>query len=279
MLLELKTSFAKPFVKWAGGKRQLLPNLLKAMPNSFNRYFEPFLGGGALFFELKPTFAIVNDINSEIINLYLVIKNNVELLIKELKDYKNTSEYFYYIRNMDRNKDFKNLSPITRAARVLYLNKTCYNGLYRVNSKGEFNVPFGFYKSPNIIDVNNLFEVSLFLNRNSIELLNTDFEKSLQSIRADDFVYFDPPYEPIVASSNFTNYTPFGFNRNEQIRLKKICDKLNNMNVKFLLSNSESSFIMELYKNYKIEIVQASRNINSIGSRRSKINEVLIRNY
>ncbi len=279
MLSELKSSYAKPFIKWAGGKKQLLPEILKNLPIEFNRYFEPFLGGGALFFKLQPPIAVINDINSEIINLYLVIKTQPELLINELKTYSNTPEFYYHIRNLDRNENYKELSEVKKAARVLYLNKTCYNGLYRVNSNGEFNVPFGFYKDPNIIDEYNLLEVSAFLNSNNINILNTDFEEAVKTAQKNDFVYFDPPYDPIKPTSSFTSYTSMGFNKSEQIRLKNLCVKLNNLGVKFLLSNSATPFILDLYKGFKITIIKAARNINSIGTKRGKINEVLIRNY
>lgn len=275
----IKVTNIKPILKWAGGKRALLPELIKYIPDNFNKYYEPFLGGGALFFELQPISAVINDLNEEIINLYLIIKNDVYSLIEELKSYKNTIEFYYYIRNLDREPIFNLMDKVKRAARILYLNKTCFNGLFRVNSNNKFNVPFGFYKSPKILDIDNLLKINYFLNSFDISILNVDFEIALKNIQANDFVYFDPPYVPLNESSSFTSYTSNGFGKNDQIRLKELCDYLDSINVKFLLSNSSTPFIIDLYKNYKIEYIQAPRNINSVGTKRGKISELLIRNY
>lgn len=272
-----------PVVKWVGGKRQLLPEIKKYSPKKFNTYFEPFVGGGAVLFELQPNQAIVNDINKELINLYSVIQNNVDELIETLSDkneYSNTAECYYRIRELDREpKKYNKLTGIQRAARILYLNKTCYNGLYRVNSMGEFNSPFGSYKNPNIVNEITLKAVSKYFNESNIKFLNGDFEKVLKTAKKGDFVYLDPPYAPISKTSNFTGYNESGFGENEQIRLKKICDSLNNKSVKFLLSNSDCEFIRELYKGYKIVTIKAKRVINSNGNNRGAVSEVLIRNY
>lgn len=241
-----------PVVKWVGGKRQLLTEIKKYCPKKFNTYYEPFVGGGAVLFELQPKQAIVNDINKELINLYSVIQNNVEELIEKLSNtdvYSNTSECYYKIRELDREpQKYNKLTGIDRAARVLYLNKTCYNGLYRVNSMGEFNSPFGSYKNPNIVNDITLRAVSKYFNEANIKFLNGDFEKTVKTAKKDDFVYFDPPYAPISKTSNFTGYNESGFGENEQIRLKELCDLLNKKGVKFLLSNSDCEFIRELYK-------------------------------
>lgn len=269
-----------PVVKWAGGKRQLLPEIMKHVPQRYSTYYEPFLGGGAVLFYLQPPKAVVNDINRELINLYLVVRDCVERLIGSLAKHRNEAAYYYAMRNLDRNKKrFAKLSNVERASRTLYLNKTCYNGLFRVNRKNEFNVPFGKYKNPNIVNETTLKAVSGYLNAASVVFLCENFENITKDIEKDSFVYFDPPYDPLTDSANFTGYTKGGFGRKEQIRLKKMCDKLNNREVKFLLSNSATDFILNLYEGYKIKIVQAKRAINSKAKQRGNVDEVLIKNY
>lgn len=272
-----------PVVKWVGGKRQLLPEIKKYSPKKYSTYFEPFVGGGAVLFELQPKNAIVNDINKELINLYSVIKNNVDDLIEKLSDtetYSNTSDCYYRVRELDREpQKYNKMTGVDRAARILYLNKTCYNGLYRVNSMGEFNSPFGSYKNPNIVNSITLKAVSKYFNESNIKFLNGDFEKTVKTAKKDDFVYFDPPYAPISKTSNFTGYNENGFGENEQIRLKELCDTLDKKGVKFLLSNSDCEFIRELYKDYNIVTIKAKRTINSNANNRGAISEVLIRNY
>lgn len=274
-----KNILVQPFLKWAGGKRQLLKEIDKYIPSKFSTYYEPFLGGGALLFNLQPKKAIVNDSNYELINTYKVIRDNVEELIEDLEKHDNTSEYFYKLRSLDRTSEYSNLSNIERASRLIYLNKTCFNGLFRVNSQGEFNTPYGNYKKPNIVNEFVLRAVSNYLNNNDIKFLEGDFKDSLKNIRKGAFVYFDPPYMPISDSSSFTGYTLDGFGTEDQIRLKDYCDKLNERGIKFLLSNSTAPMILELYKEYKIVYVDAKRNINSIGNKRGEIKEVLVMNY
>ena len=269
-----------PVVKWVGGKRQLITEIDKYIPSHFSTYYEPFLGGGAVFFYLQPKKAVVNDINKELINLYQVIQDNVEELIEDLKKHKNEPDYFYSIRELDRDLEvYKKLTPVERASRIHYLNKTCYNGLFRVNSQGQFNVPFGRYKNPNIVNKTTLRAVSNYFNSAKITFKCCDFEEALKGARKGSFVYFDPPYDPVSDTSSFTGYDKGGFDRQEQIRLKKLCDKLNRRGIKFLLSNSETEFILDLYRDYKIEIVQAKRSINSKGNKRGEVNEVLVMNY
>jgi len=269
-----------PVVKWAGGKRQLLPEIEKYIPQKFSTYYEPFVGGGAVLFHLQPENAVINDINEELMNLYKVIKDNIDELIEDLKKHKNESKYYYKIRELDRDLDrYNKLTPVERASRIHYLNKTCYNGLFRVNSKGQFNVPFGRYKNPNIINEETLRAVSRYFNRANIIIKCGDFEDAVEEADIDSFVYFDPPYDPVSDTSNFTDYNKGGFDRKEQIRLKELCDRLDKKGVRFLLSNSETDFILDLYKDYKIEIVPAKRFINSKGDRRGEVNEVLVRNY
>ena len=275
-----KIVLAAPVLKWVGGKRQLMSEIEKLIPKNYGKYYEPFIGGGAVLFELQPSKAVINDINGELINLYNVIKDDVESLINDLKKHKNDQEYFYKIRELDRKKDYYDrLSNVEKASRIIYLNKTCYNGLFRVNRAGEFNTPFGKYKNPNIVDEVTLRAVNKYFNKADITILNGDFEESLKGIRKGAFVYLDPPYDPISDSSNFTGYNKGGFNKEEQIRLKELCDKLDKKGVKFLLSNSCTDFIKDLYKDYNINIVKAKRAINSKGNLRGEVDEVLVRNY
>lgn len=271
-----------PVLKWAGGKRQLLKEIRKHIPDKFSTYYEPFLGGGAVLFELQPNRAVVNDINEELMNVYLVIKDHVEELIEELKkhDKENSREYYYEIRSLDRDKDkYNQLSNIQRASRIIYLNKTCYNGLFRVNSQGQFNVPYGRYKNPDIVNEVTLRAVSNYFNKANITFKCGDFEEAVKGARKGSFVYLDPPYDPVSDTSSFTGYDINGFDKEEQIRLKNLCDKLNKKGVKFLLSNSATDFILDLYKDYNITIVQANRAINSKANKRGKVDEVLVKNY
>ncbi len=276
-----KNKLVAPFLKWVGGKRQIIPEILKYLPKNLSNYtyYEPFIGGGALFFHLQPKKAIINDFNSELINVYQTIRDNLDELIEDLKKHENTAEYFYRLRVIDREPLFHNQTNVQKASRVIYLNKTCYNGLYRVNSAGEFNSPFGRYKNPNIVNEPTLRAVSKYLKSNEIEILHGDYTKALTNIKTNSFVYLDPPYHPISETSNFTGYIQGGWGKNDQIRLKNICDELDNKNIKFLLSNSSADFIGELYSGYKIIRIKASRSINSDGEKRGQIDEFLIKNY
>jgi len=251
-----------PFLKWAGGKRQLLSQIDLYIPKSFNKYIEPFVGGGALFFYLLPKNAILNDINQDLINTYRVIKENVSELITSLKKHKNEEEYFYKIRSVDRNLDeFKTWSDVEKASRIIYLNRCCYNGLYRVNSKGYFNAPFGKYKNPKICNEENLKLVHKVLK--DVKLMNISFELCLNYAKKDDFIYFDPPYVPISESANFTSYTKSSFKKEDQIKLFNVFKELDQKGCKLLLSNSYNEFILKLYKNYQINIVYAKRAIKA----------------
>ena len=268
-----------PFLKWVGGKRQLIPEIIKVVPKKYSVYYEPFVGGGALLFHLQPKNAIINDCNEELINVYNVIKNNVDELIESLKIHKNTAEYFYELRSLDRTDYFDNYSLIEKASRIIYLNKTCYNGLYRVNSSGEFNSPFGSYKNPNIINEITLKAVNKYLNNNNVTILSGDYANALNNVDKGGFVYFDPPYHPISETSNFTGYSQGGFNSEDQVRLKTICDDLTHRGIKFLLSNSNAPFILDLYEKYHKHVVKANRFINSDSEKRGEIDELLICNY
>ncbi len=268
---------ASPVVKWAGGKRQLLSELTQRLPNSYNRYFEPFIGGGALFFELVPQGAYISDINPELINLYKVIRDDVDALISDLSSHENSPEYYTEIRAWDRSESYVNVSNVRKASRFIYLNKTCFNGLYRVNSKGHFNVPFGRYTNPNVLNRDSLYAASDVLQSTQIECAN--FDNILNYVKEDDFVYFDPPYIPLSETSSFTSYSKEDFGMDKQRELKNVCDKLTSLGVKFMLSNSDTPTSNELYSEYKIEKIYASRFINSKASGRGKITEILVRNY
>ena len=236
-----------PFLKWVGGKRQLIPDITELLPKNIAtlNYVEPFIGGGAVLFHLQPKKAIINDFNDELINVYKVIKNNVDELIEDLAQHKNEEEYYYNIRSLDRQEDFGDMDDIKRASRVIYLNKTCYNGLYRVNNSGEFNTPFGRYKNPNIINEPILRAVHNYLNENDVQLNSGDYSLILQDLPKNSFVYLDPPYHPLTESSNFTGYVQGGWNEADQIRLRETCDMLTKNKIKFLLSNSCTPFIKE----------------------------------
>ena len=277
-----KNALVTPFLKWVGGKRQLLSEIREQFPTQISRYryFEPFIGGGAVFFALQPRHAVINDYNSELINAFRVIKDNPEALIEDLCRHVNNSEYFYQLRNIDRDAEtFGRLSDIQRASRIIYLNKTCYNGLYRVNNAGEFNVPYGGYRNPNIVNAPVIRAISKYLNKEDILILNGDYTEALATIDRRSFVYFDPPYHPISQGSSFTGYIQGGWNEEEQIRLRDVCNDLTQRRIKFLLSNSDCPFIREIYAGYEIITVQAIRAINSDATKRGAVNEVLIKNY
>ena len=273
---------AKPFVKWAGGKRQILNELRKYVPEEYNTYYEPFIGGGALFFDLAPKNAVINDSNSELMNVYTVMCSDEKYskMCNLLNNYevKNSEEFYYEIRNKDRNREkYDKLNDYTKAARTIYLNKACFNGLYRVNSKGEFNVPYNKKTSVNTYDKENLLVVHMYLVMNNVKLLNIDFEEALSTAKEGDFVYIDPPYDQINAS--FTSYTESGFGKDEQRRLARVYKELDKRGVKVMLSNHNTELINELYKDYNIHVIEAKRNINSNGKKRGKVEEVIITNY
>ncbi|MGO2225351.1 MAG: DNA adenine methylase [Psychrobacter celer] len=276
-----RNKLVMPFLKWVGGKRQLMTEIEPLLPTRISTYYEPFVGGGAVFLHTQPKKAVINDYNSELINVYETIRDNVDALIAHLAIHENNSEYFYQIRALDRREGFNELSKVERASRVIYLNKTCFNGLYRVNSSGEFNTPFGRYKNPNIINETVLRAVSNYLQKNDIKLLNGDYQDALKNIRKGSFVYFDPPYDPVSKSSNFTGYVQGGFDDKEQERLRDTCVKLNEKGINFLLSNSATELMKDLYshKDFQIIEVGATRHINSVGSKRGEVKEILVRNY
>lgn len=268
---------AKPFLKWAGGKSRLLRQYEPYFPawDQIRRYYEPFIGSAACYFHLQPTDACLADVNPQLIELYQVVQKDVERLITALKPHKNEREYYYAIR-AQRPAD---LEPVDRAARLLYLNRTCYNGLYRENRKGEFNVPFGRYKKPKISNPKRLRAASQALQ--NVKLLEGDFTAVVNGAGPGDFVYFDPPYAPLNATSNFTSYNRFGFDALDQHRLAETIHRLTENGVKVMLSNSDTPLIRELYERdgYRLIPIQARRNINSKAHRRGPISELLILNY
>jgi DNA adenine methylase len=276
-----------PFVKWAGGKTQLLPVLNKHIPSTFNRYFEPFLGGGAVFFFLSSKnfqfSSYLSDINEELINAYKIVKDKVEQLISLLKyhetEYKKSPyEYYYELRANIK----PSLTDVEKTARFIALNRTCYNGLYRVNSKGEFNVPMGRYKNPIICDSTNLRSVSIALRDSKAKLQISNYKDILvEKARENDFIYLDPPYNPVSNTAYFTRYTHSGFTNKDQEELAFIFQMLNDRKCKVLLSNSDTPFIRNLYKDFaeytkEVDVVRA---INSKASKRIGHKELLIRNY
>lgn len=271
----------QPFLKWAGGKRQLLPTIRKYVPAKYLRYFEPFVGAGAVLFDLQPKQALINDANEELINCYRIIKDHPDELIEHARSHELTKQYYYRLRSRDRDPDFQTLSAVERASRVIFLNKTCYNGLFRVNSRGQFNVPFGRYSDPTILHEDVIKAISRYFNQADIEFSTGDFATALSGAARGDFAYLDPPYDPISDTSSFTGYSLQGFGREEQHRLKETCDELDARGCKLLLSNSATDFIRNLYSDanrYTIVEVDASRNINSDRYARGKVNELLIFN-
>lgn len=275
-----KNKLVAPVLKWVGGKRQLLDTLIPLLPQHITTYCEPFVGGGALLFDLQPNTAYVNDINVDLIRVYKVIKDDVESLITTLQDYKNEADFFYAVRDWDRDKEkYSSLPDVQKAARILYLNKTCYNGLFRVNNAGEFNSPFGNYRNPNIVNASTLRAVSSYLNTATVHLTALDYAEVLKTLPKGTFVYLDPPYDPVSDTSSFTGYSKGGFNRDAQIRLRKCCDDLNARGFKFMLSNSATDFIKEQYAAYNITIVKAKRAVNSDSTKRGEVDEVVVRNY
>ena len=269
-----------PIVKWVGGKSQLLKELVPLLPKHYDDYCEPFLGGGALAFHLQRPSALLNDINQELISLYTVIRDDVDALIDELSGYRNDSDFFYKTRNLDRNKKaFEKLSPVKKAARTYYLNRMCYNGLYRVNKKGLYNVPFGRYAQEFAPKVNSLKALNLYLNLENVRLSSMSYDGVLNHLSEKSFDYLDPPYDPLSPSSSFTSYATNGFDREDQEKLRDFCVTLDNHHIRFMLSNSKTDFILGLYQDFKIRIIKAHRFINSNSLKRGYVDEVVVTSY
>ncbi|PIE80585.1 MAG: hypothetical protein CSA11_07510 [Chloroflexi bacterium] len=266
----------RPFLKWAGGKQRLLRQYQAYFPpfHRINRYYEPFIGGGAVFFHFQPQTAVLADRNTTLMEVYEAVQQDVEAVIEALRPHRNESDYFYEVRAWDVSQ----LTLAERAARILFLNKTCYNGLFRENAKGKFNVPFGRYKNPQICNAERLHLASAALQ--NVTLMAADFEHVLETAVADDFVYLDPPYAPLSATSRFTQYDKHGFALTDQIRLAETVDRLTARGCRVMLSNSSAPIIYELYAGkYRLIEMHARRNINSKGSCRGPIKELLILNY
>lgn len=272
-----------PFVKWAGGKTQLLDKLKSLMPKTYNNYLEPFVGGGALLLNLKPKNFIINDFNKELINVFNCFKNDKDfkLLKKELINHENNhnDEYYYKIRDLDKLDKYDKLPNYKKAARTIYLNKACFNGLYRVNSKGQFNVPSGKKNSVNCFDRNNFENLKNFLKTTNNLIFCEDFEVFCEKAQKGDFVYFDPPYDVIENKNTFTSYNSESFGKEEQKRLSEVFKKLDKKGVKVMLSNHNTKYINELYADFNINVVKAKRMINSNGKGRGEVEEVIITNY
>lgn len=278
---EIKKVTLQPFTKWTGGKRQLLPVIRELMPKTYNRYFEPFVGGGALFFDLAPKDAVINDFNAELINCYQQIKDNPQELIEILKVHQeyNSKEYYLDLRSADRDERIDMMSEVQRAARILYMLRVNFNGLYRVNSKNQFNVPYGRYKNPKIVDEELISAISVYLNNNQLEIKVGDFEKAIVDVRTGDFVYFDPPYIPLSETSAFTSYTHEGFSFADQVKLRDAFKRLSDTGAYVMLSNSSSALVEELYKDFNIHYVEATRTNGAKSSSRGKISEIIVTNY
>lgn len=273
----------RPFVKWAGGKTQILAKLKELMPKQYNDYYEPFVGGGALLFSLTPNVAYINDTNDELVAAYRSLKNRkqAQLMIDELiKHEQNHSEQYYLeIRAMDRQDDYVSSPDYIKAARLIYLNKACFNGLYRVNSQGYFNVPSGKKEKVNAFDRKSIKEIQRYFMDASINVSSTDFELAVATAKAGDFVYFDPPYDVYPNTLGFVDYSKNGFGKEEQARLAKVFHKLSKKGVLVMLSNHNTPYINELYKGYNIHVIKARRMINSNAKGRGPVEEVIITNY
>ncbi len=280
---QITITVPKPFVKWAGGKRQLIPVLNKEFPQKFGTYFEPFLGGGAVLFHLlsqNPNQKCsVSDLNSDLVLTYITIRDRVEELISSLKKHSkkysdDKNSYYYKIREKEPKEQ------IEKSSRLIFLNRTCFNGLYRVNSKGKFNVPLGRYSNPNIVNEENLMAVSRILQSKKITITCRDFSSILGDAKKDDFIYFDPPYQPVSQTANFTSYTNRDFNFEDLKRLADLCNDLDSKGCKVVLSNSNTSEVKEMFdRNWKIKKIQVNRAINSDSKKRTGHSELVIKNY
>ena len=274
---------AKPIVKWAGGKRQLIDKLLEHMPKEYNNYFEPFIGGGALLFELMPKNATINDVNQELLAIYKCLENEewFKLMIEDLEEHeKNHSENYYYeVREVDRGPEFGNLPIWKRASRAIYLNKSCFNGLYRVNSNGYFNVPSGKKKKVQTYDKENIIKLHNYFMSGNVTILEGDFVKAVENAKPGDFVYFDPPYDPFDDKESFTSYTKFDFTKEDQKRLADLFKELSDKDVYVMLSNHNTKYINELYDGFNVHVVNAKRMINADSKGRGNVEEVIITNY
>ncbi len=271
---------ATPFVKWVGGKRQLIKQLEFLFPKEFNNYFEPFIGWWAVFFNVQKEKSFLSDINEELINTYKVIKKSPRKLIEFLETLEFTQACYTEIRAWDREMGgLKNHTEIQRAGRFIYLNRTCFNGLHRVNSRGEFNVPMGAYKNPDFVQKKNILNASKLLKQTKAEIKLQSFEKVLNKAQKGDFVYFDPPYDTLTDTANFTSYNQSEFGHDMQRRLAEVFRELDARGCKVMLSNHNTPFIREIFKGFRFEIVKARRNVNSNAGGRGEVEEIVVLNY
>lgn len=265
----------KPFLKWVGGKRQLVPIIKRYMPTQIRHYYEPFMGGAALFFDLAPTSATLSDVNDELVNCYQTVRDAPKQLIDALRTHYYDKDYYYHMRNLDRDRDaFAALSCVERAARLLFLNRTGFNGMYRVNSKGQFNVPFGRYSNPNIVNEEGILAASEALQHVTIQ--HSPFELMAAQAVPGDFIYFDPPYVPLSDTSYFTSYAQDDFGYADQVRLAETCRQLAEKNISFIASNSYCDAVKELYQPFEFAEIKARRSINASGNGRQPVSEILI---
>ena len=267
---------AGPIIKWVGGKSRLLPELLLRAPKAFNRYYEPFVGGGALFFALAPKHAVLGDMNEALIDMYQTLVFDVEGVIACLRQHKrqHTEDHYYEVRTWWNEERSKCIDGVSVAAAFIYLNKTCFNGLWRVNKSGEFNVPMGDYKDPAIYDPDALRAAVNVLEKAT--LMVNEFDITAGNAKAGDFVYFDPPYVPISITSSFTSYTTGVFGEKQQVALANHARDLVDKGVHVMLSNNDVPLVHELYKGFHIDVVQRAGTVSSKGSKRGKVNEVII---
>lgn len=263
----------QPFLKWAGGKTQLLKELLTRVPDSYNVYYEPFIGGGALYFAISPDEAVIADINEDLTNVYQVVRDNPEELIEALLSFQNEKDFFYQVRS--QNQD--DLSSIDKAARLIYLNRTCFNGLYRVNKSGQFNVPFAGYKNPNIAQAEKIRADSKILKNTDVH--HAGFDEILKEAACGDFIYLDPPYYPKSVYSDFKRYNKEQFYKEDHERLAELYNELSDRGCKVMLSNSDTPFTRELYKKWRVDTLYAKRMINSDASKRGEVTEIIVTNY
>lgn len=272
-------SGASPFVKWVGGKRRLLSQLVPLLPPGIElmRHVEPFVGGGAMFFDRRPDRALLCDVNRALVDTYRVVRAAVDELIPRLAQLAARHDAEEYYRVRERYNTRRDLDEVQRAAMFIYLNKTCFNGLHRVNRRGDFNVPAGRYTSPRILDEGTLRAASAQLQ--GAELGCEPFEALLSKAHPEDFVYFDPPYEPVSSTASFTAYAKQGFSRDDQARLRDVFTELDRLGCRLMLSNSDVPFIRQLYARFRIDRVAAPRAVNSNASRRGLVSEVVVRNY
>lgn len=268
----------QPIIKWLGGKRKLLDTLIPLMPEDYHRYLEPFIGGASVLLRLHPEHAIINDINAELMNMYTVVMNNPDALMDEISKYHNTKEEYYEIRAWDRKPGYASLNPIIRAARFIYLNHTCFNGLYRTNRKGYHNASYGYYQQVTICEPHVLTSLHDYLHGNDIRMMNGDYHDVLSLATPDDFVYLDPPYMARNDSESFLRYDKRVFGVNQQKELKEACDDLNSRGVGFMQSNSDTPMVNDMYRHYHVRHISTMRTISN-ASKAKQATEVVITNY